>query len=181
LLQLPIAGQAHIETAGHAFVSDASCASLVSPTPDLHMRWEAGNAQLCVRLEAETLRRFVAAWSGRPCARLPVFDPKLMLDRHPQLVDVLLSLIEAADHGATAGRTLCPAQLPYGLLAALLGSVSHDAQEQLQGRGPPLTPRSVRMVEEYLVAHCDQPLTPESLAQVAGVSMRSLFLGFQRY
>lgn len=181
LLQLPIAGAAQIETAGRAFVSDAGCASLVSPSPDLRMRWLAGNAQLCVRIEAETVRRFIAAWSGRRCTQAPVFEPQLVLDRHPALVDVLLSLIEAADLGAAQGGTLCAAQLQYRLLAALLGGVAHDAQAQLQGTSPPLTPRAVRLVEDHLVAHCDQPLTPESLAAVGGVSLRSLFLGFQRY
>lgn len=181
LLQLPIAGQAQIETAGQAFMSDTRCASLVSPSPELRMRWLAGNSQLCVRIEAETMRRFVAAWSGQPCNRLPVFEPQLALDRHPALVDVLLSLIEAADLGASEGGSPCAAQLQYRLLAALLGGVPHDAQQQLQGKTPPLTPRSVRRVEEYLAAHCGEPLTPESLAALAGVSIRSLFLGFQRY
>lgn len=177
LLQIPVAGAAHIETAGRAFVSDTEHASLVSPTPDLRMRWLAGNTQLCVRIEAEVLRRFVAAWSGKPCNRLPVFEPRLALDAHPMLLDVLLSLVEAA--GAAGGPPA--AQLQHRLLAALLGGVPHDAQAQLGGSCPPVTPRCVRMVEEYLVAHCGQPLTPESLALLAGVSVRSLYLGFQRY
>src|SRR6185503_11390775 len=79
------------------------------------------------------------------------------------------------------GGTLCPAQAQYRLLAALLGGVPHDAQEQLRGSTPPLAPHSVRKVEDYLMAHCDEPLTPETLAALAGVSIRSLFLGFQRY
>lgn len=181
LLQMPVAGQARIETAGRSFVSDTACASLVSPAADLRMRWHAGNSQLCVRIEAETVRRFVSAWSGRPCTRAPVFEPQLALDSQPMLVDVLLSLIEAADHGAGEGSSVCAAQLQYRLLGALLGSVPHDALAQLEGKTPPLAPHSVRKVEDYLVAHCDEALTPESLAALAGVSIRSLFLGFQRY
>lgn len=181
LLQLPIAGEAQIETAGRSFVSDTGCASLVSPSADLRMRWLAGNRQLCVRIEAETMRRFISAWSGRPCERAPVFEPQLALDSHPCLLDVLLSLIDAAEQDAADGSSLCAAQLQYRLLAALLGGVQHDAQQQLQGTAPPLAPHSVRRVEEYLVSHCDQAVTPESLAALAGVSIRSLFLGFQRY
>lgn len=181
LLQIPVAGAAHIETAGRAFVSDIGSASLVSPAPDLRMRWLTGNTQLCVRIEAEALRRFVAAWSGKPCDRLPVFEPAVPLDRHPMLVDVLLSLIEAAEPQGGACAMLPSVQLQHRLLAVLLGGVAHDAQAQLEGSCPPVTPRCVRMVEEYLVAHCDRPLTPEALALVAGVSVRSLYLGFQRY
>lgn len=181
LLQLPLAGQAQIHTAGRAFVSDAGCASLISPTPDLRMRWLAGNAQLCVRIEAEVLRRYVGAWCGRPCTRLPVFEPQLPLDRHPLLLEVLLGLIEAADEGAVNRGSLTAVQLQQRLLAALLGGAPHDLQHEMQGSSPPVTPRCVRLVEEHLVAHCDQPLTPESLAALAGVSVRSLYLGFRRY
>lgn len=181
LLQMPIAGQARVETAGDCFLSDGACASLISPAPDLRMQWQAGNAQLCVRIEAEAVRRFVAAWSGRPCTRLPVFAPRLPLDRHPVLVEALLSLVEAADRDALGEGSLNAVQLQHRLLAALLGGVPHDAREGLQGACPPVTPRCVRLVEEHLVAHCDQPLTPASLAALAGVSARSLFLGFQRY
>ena len=186
LLQLPIAGAAQIETAGQAFVSDTACASLVSPAPELRMRWLAGNAQLCVRLEAAALRRFIEAWSGEPCTRLPVFAPQLPIERQPLLVDALLSLIEAAGEGsggdgeAHAG-TLAAVHLQQRLLAALLGGALHDAQEALRGSCPPVTPRCVRLVEEYIVAHPEQAITPESLAALAGVSARSLYLGFQRY
>lgn len=181
LLQIPVAGAAEIESAGRAFVSNVASASLISPAPDLRMRWLAGNTQLCVRIEAEALRRFIAAWSGKPCSRLPVFEPQLPLDAHPMLVDVLLSLIEAADSPDGSCAALPSAQLQQRLFAALLGGVPHDARLELEGSCPPVTPRCVRMVEDYLVTHCDQPLTPEALALVAGVSVRSLFLGFQRY
>jgi AraC-like DNA-binding protein len=181
LLQIPVAGAAHIETAGRAFVSDTANASLISPAPDLRMRWLAGNTQLCVRIEAEVLRRFIAAWSGKPCSRLPVFEPQVALDAHPMLLDVLLSLIEAAEAPKGDCAMLPSAQLQHRVLAVLLGGLPHDARAQLEGSCPPVTPRCVRMVEEYLVAHADQPLTPETLSLLAGVSVRSLYLGFQRY
>jgi AraC-like DNA-binding protein len=181
LLQIPVAGAAHIETASRTFVSDTACASLISPAPDLRMRWLANNVQLCVRIEAEALRRFVAAWTGKPCTHLPVFEPEVPIDRHPMLVDALLSLIDAADPPAEGCGPLPSAQLQHRLLALLLGCVTHDSQAQLEGSCPPVTPRCVRMVEDHLIAYCDRPLTPESLALLAGVSVRSLYLGFQRY
>jgi len=179
LLQLPIVGSARIATAGQEFRSDPGCASLVSPGADLRMHWDASNVQLCVRIEAEVLRRFVAAWTGRAVKQLPQFRPQLHLDEQPLLQDLLLTLIQVADHGALA--ELPSAQLQYRLLALLLGSLPHDASELLGGSSPPVAPRSVRLVEEYLLAHCAEPLTPERLAALAGVSVRSLFLGFQRY
>ena len=179
LLQIPVQGAAEIETAGERFVSDARCASLISPDQALHMRWRADNAQVCVRLEAEVLRRFVSAWTGRAAKRLPVFAPRVSLDAQPLLQDLLLTLIRVAEQGTVTA--LPSAQLQYRLLALMLGQLPHDAAAQLNGSSPPVAPRSVRLVEDYLIEHCAEPLTPEQLAALAGVSVRSLFLGFQRY
>lgn len=63
----------------------------------------------------------------------------------------------------------------------LLVHQPHSVQERLAAQCPPLAPRHVRRVEEYLLAHPHEAITPERLADIAGVSVRSLFLGFQRY
>lgn len=179
LLQVPVAGSAEIETAGRAFRSDTRHASFISPTPDLRMRWGADNVQLCVRIEAPTLQRFLAAWCGDADVALPVFDPAVDMARQPRLQAVLAELVQAA-RGPALGP-LPTAELQYRLLATLLATLPHDAAARLDGDGPPATPRCVRVVEDQLLEHCDEPWTPVSMAACAGVSVRSLFLGFQRH
>lgn len=192
LIQMPLRGSAVIEAGGEAFLSDTGCASLLSPEPDLSMHWGAGNEQLIVRIEAQAVQRFVDSWCGRRLGPPPTFDPRLHLDQHPALREVLHSMIEVADwmHAApdeagpaaeAAPAGLSAAQLQHRLLAILLSSQPHSASDCLAASSPPVAPRCVRLVEDYLVAHCHEPLTPEGLAQLAGVSVRSLFLGFQRY
>jgi AraC-like DNA-binding protein len=192
LLQIPVRGHAAIDSGGRDFVSDPGCAAMLSPQPNLRMRWQAGNEQLLVRMETETVQRFAQAWSGRPDLPAPVFDPCLRLDAQPAVHDALLSLLAfnaaagalpAQDDAApgTQRYALSAAQLQHRLVAALLAGQPHDQAQALEGSGPPLAPRSVRAVEDYLVAHCAEPLTPEQLAAHAGVSVRSLFLGFQRF
>ncbi len=44
------------------------------------------NAQLRLRVEAQTLHQFVGAWRGEADVPLPVFDPAVELDRQPLLV-----------------------------------------------------------------------------------------------
>lgn len=184
LLQIPLRGQAQIDSNGQSFFSDPGCASLLSPSPRVHMRWHADNEQLCLRIEADTLTRFLAAWCGDDNRSAPTFDPRFALQRHPHLVDLLQQLItcaELAQPASPAALSLSVLNLQYQLLATLLSNQPHDQQERLAHQCPPVAPRSVRRVEEYLMAHCDQAVTPESLAALAGVSVRSLFLGFQRY
>ena len=42
-------------------------------------------------------------------------------------------------------------------------------------------PKYIRRVEEYLEAHCDQPITSEAVAAVAGISASALYEGFKRH
>lgn len=192
LLQLPLAGAARVRCGEQSLDATPHQATLLSPAPDLAMHWAAGNEQLILRIEAEAMQRFVGAWCGDAQLPAPTFAPAVALDAQPALLDTLLLLIDVADRanalpspgeGASAGHphALPLVNLHYRLMATLLTQVPHDLHDRLGDRCPPVTPRSVRQVEEFMVAHCGEPLTPEGLAHVAGVSLRSLFLGFQRY
>jgi transcriptional regulator GlxA family with amidase domain len=77
--------------------------------------------------------------------------------------------------------TLSLAQLQHRLLATLLAAQPHSARELLDANAAPLAPRHVREIEDFLVAHPQAEVTPEALAERAGVSVRSLFLGFQKH
>lgn len=188
LLQVPLSGSAEVRVGRDAICSDMQQASLVSPDADLAMRWSADNAQIIVRVEAQALQRCLAAWLGRDDGPVVHFDPALALDRHPALLDTLLCLIEVAGRidGSDGGGGLGTAELPLAqlhqrLIVALLAHQPHDQRHWLDQAATPVTPRGVKRVEEYLVAHCHEAITPDRLAEVAGVGLRSLYLGFQRH
>ena len=188
LIQIPLRGHARIDTGREEFHSHAGCAALLSPQPDLAMNWNEDSDQLILRFDAELVRRYCASWCGDPKIAAPVFDPCLHLDRHPAIGSLLLSIIALGQHPCAANRAaaagevhaLSALQLQNQLLAALLCHQPHSASERLGASAPPLAPRHVRRVEEYLMAHPREDYTPETLADLAGVSVRSLFLGFQR-
>lgn len=183
LLQMPLRGRARIGTEVRDFDSHVACASLLSPQPDLRMHWSADNDQLILRIDAALVRRFCVAWCGDERLPAPVFEPCLALDEVPLLGELLESLVFLGERDASpeGPNALSVVQLQYRLLAALLVHQPHSVQERLAAQCPPLAPRHVRRVEEYLLAHPHEAITPDRLAEIAGVSVRSLFLGFQRY
>ena len=184
LLQVPLHGHARIESGRDAFDSHPGCAALLSPDPDLRMRWSADSDQLILRFDAEVVKRHLASWAGRDGVAAPLFEPRLRLDAHPVLTGLLLTLVQLGERSAAReenGPSLSLAELQHRLLSTLLGRQPHSASDQLSGDGPPLAPSHVHRIEDHLVAHPDEPCTPEDLARLAGVSVRSLFLGFQRH
>ena len=62
----------------------------------------------------------------------------------------------------------------------LLTSHLHNYSETAPARRS-ILPRHVRRAQDYLQAHAHEPLSVEQLAQVAGVSVRSLYSGFKEF
>jgi transcriptional regulator GlxA family with amidase domain len=67
------------------------------------------------------------------------------------------------------------------LLTALLYSQPNNYSQWLHRDPQSAGPRWVRGVEEYLEAHCDQPITARDIAEVAGVSASAIYAGFARH
>src|ERR1700733_11023236 len=80
LVQIPVAGRASIACGNRRFESTPLAASLVSPTLPLHMRWHAGNAQVCVRFERGMVEQHCAAHLGHGLDEPLEFEPELRLD-----------------------------------------------------------------------------------------------------
>lgn len=181
LVQMPIAGEADIHCGGQHIVSDPDLASVLTPSEPLRMRWSADNDQLIVRIERSALERVCAAYLGRK----PVQPLRFQLGMDwrtagwQALVQYLADMLRLAPSIAVHPLTAC--QLEQFVIGALLTSQPHSLSDALVQHGKPLAPRHVKVVEEYIHAHADAALTPAWLAEMAGVSLRSLYAGFREH
>jgi len=190
LVQIPVAGHASIQCGNRRFDSTAQAASLVSPTLPLHMRWHAGNAQVCVRFERDLVEQHCAAHLGHPLERPLEFDPELRLDTPAGLYFIRLVRL-FAEELMLARRLGAPAhplanervaeQLSSALLNALIYGQRSNVSAALARPAASLAPRFVRRAEDHIRDHYAEPLTIEKLAAVAGVSARTLFSGFRDF
>jgi AraC-like DNA-binding protein len=198
LVQIPVAGHASIACGNIRFDSTPQAASLVSPTLPLHMRWHAGNAQICVRFERDMVERHCAAHLGHALDGPLEFDPILRLDTpaghyFTRLVTLFAEEMTLARSCASTQSLHHPlAQHPLAdervanqvssvLLNALLFGQVSNLSAALARPAAGLAPRFVRRVEDYVRHHYAQALTIETLAAYAGVSVRTLFSGFRDF
>ncbi|MGE0798490.1 MAG: AraC family transcriptional regulator [Lautropia sp.] len=183
LLQMPLTGAARIVVDGVAFDSRPGIASLLSPQPDLAMRWSGANDQLILRIGAERLRMLAAQWTGDDAATLPlpVFTARAMITAASPLLAVLQ---DAFERRARLGARLDTPAITEPLEHLVAGLLLHGQPNSLSARlaGPaPLPPaRIVADTEAYLAAHPDAAHSAGSLAARHRVSVRALFLAFQR-
>jgi AraC-like DNA-binding protein len=76
---------------------------------------------------------------------------------------------------------LVRARISDAIMTGFLYAHSHNFSYLLRREIHTAEPRYVRRVEEYLEAHCDQPITARDLAEVAGVSVSAIYAGFKRH
>lgn len=181
LVQMPMAGQADIHCGGQHIVSDTGLASVLTPSEPLRMRWSADNDQLIVRIERSALERVCSAYLGHK----PYQPLRFQLDMAWRgaswhaLIQYLAETLARAPEAATHPLTAC--QLEQLVIGTLLTCQPHSLSDTLRQHGKPLAPRHVKVVEEYIHAHADATLTPAQLAELAGVSLRSLYAGFREH
>lgn len=194
LVQIPVAGTAAIRCGNSQFLSSPRSASLVSPSLPLHMRWHQGNAQICVRFERALVERHCAAHLGHPLDGVLEFDPQLQLDTPAgqyflKLVNLFAEELCFAQQCVGAGNPLShplanervAAHLTAALINALIYGQNSNISAALAARSAAAAPRFVRRAEDYIRQHYSEALTIERLAEVAGVSARTLFSGFRDF
>lgn len=183
LVQMPLSGKAEIRCGQHEIISTPEHASVLTPSLPLHMNWQGVCDQLIVRLERATLESVCSAYLGHALPKPLEFQLGMNLNSSDgmawyKLVHFLVTsqFIEGA-----ANQPLIAAQVEQMLATTLLTRHPHNYAALLQQ--PATTPNLpyVRKAEEYIHAHCHEPITVQDLARHANISTRSLHNGFQHY
>lgn len=182
LVQMPLAGHARIECGAQYIDSGPQLASVLNAADATTMRWGADNDQLMVRIPRALIERTLAVQLGRPLDRPLCFELGFRWRDSAVWVNLLQYLLETAAQAPDLSRyQLVTSHLEQLIAATLLSVQPHNYSQAAPARCGNVLPRHVRKVQEYLQAHAHEPIHAEQLAQVAGVSLRSLYAGFKEF
>lgn len=185
LIQIPIQGRAEIRCGNQRFDSTPEVASLISPDQPLRMRWAGGAPQLTLRIDKADMRYHCQQHMPQAADRLPSFHPQLQLSAPGggyflQLLGLMVQAMGDPQH--PIHQPLVLRQLESTLLNALLyGQPLADGARLESVAQTCLRPYFVKRAEAYIEAHLHEPLSIETLAEQAGVSVRTLFAGFRNF
>ena len=185
LLQVPLAGSSDVRCGATRVASTPEIATLLSPTLPTMMTWHAGCRKLIVLIERKVVEGHLATLLDTHLdavefdAQVPLIDAVgLAIRAHAMLMQEAATRSIVLPGGS--GR-LVQRELRNGLVGLLLTGLSHD-RSVLLARGAAMpAPRHVKRVEDFLYAHPDREISVTELAQIAGVSLRSLQEGFRRF
>ena len=185
LLQVPLAGSSDVLCGTAHVASSPKVATLLSPTLPTVMRWHAGCRKLIVLVKRTVVEGHLAVLLDRSPDAVE-FDAAVPLtDAVGEAIRAHVMLMQQAATQsivlpAGSGR-LVQRELRNGLVGLLLTGLSHDRSALLaQGAAMP-APGHVKRAEDFLAAHPDREISVTELADIAGVSLRSLQEGFRRF
>jgi AraC-like DNA-binding protein len=146
--------------------------------------WRTPGVMLGIKIERDALENELEQLLHRPVTRPIVFTLALDLSRrraadwHRLVSTVATGLFDAE---SLFRQPIMTASLVHTILSGLLLGADHDHRAQLYAPPRSTGPTTVRRAREYIEQHAHEPLTVGQVASCAGVSIRALQQGFQRW
>lgn len=155
---------------------------VLNPEQANTVRWSPDAEQLILKVSRSALESHLGDLIGRPVTEVVDFD--FGLDLTTQAGTALLRSVEflageLERPGGVRDMPLARAQLEAYVLTNLLHAGHHQYADALAGREDTARLGRLAPVVRYVDEHADTELTPELLARVACVSVRTLHAAFQ--
>jgi AraC-like DNA-binding protein len=155
---------------------------VLSPVQTNTVRWTPEAEQLILKIPRTSLESHLSDLLGRPVTEVINFD--FGIDLTSGAGRALLRSVEflATELDRPAGLAEMPLareQLEAYVLSALLHAGRHQFSDALAGNEDARKLGRLAPVVQYIEANADSPLTPELLARVGCVSVRTLHAAFQ--
>lgn len=174
LIQIPLAGGAHITNGKMEVESTVEFASILNPDLKTDMVWHADCEMLLVQIDAQHLRKQAELMLGRSLNAPIRFDPKLRM-RAKQLGpwrQQLRSIFADLDAG----------DAPHGLselLLQFLEAAPSNIQCFFDAAPVHLAPAQIKRAMAYIKSEYRSDISLQDVARAAGASLRALQYGFK--
>jgi AraC-like DNA-binding protein len=160
-------------------------AAVFQPVGDTSLeKWDGECRLLAMKISRAALEDELARLLDGPVSSPVVFAPTIDIAAGPGASWLRLVRLMAGDATQPRGLLHHPvvgARLREALIAGLLGATDHSYRDRLERSSPAsAAPATVRRVVEAIRAYPSKPYTVAELAEVAGVSVRSLQESFRR-
>jgi AraC-like DNA-binding protein len=169
-------GDATTATASSGLISRPG-PGLLTQTSDNNVRW---NVILKVTEVEEALERMLDERLRRPLEFRPRFDWTSGLSASlKRQLDVVMHEFQLAD-GATSSP-VAMASMTDHLLSMVLCGAPHNYSDRLGCRLGSAVPAYIRRAEDYMRAHCAEPIRIAQVAEAAGCSVGTLGASFRKF
>ena len=156
---------------------------VLSPVQRNTVRWTPEAEQLILKIPRSSLETHLGELIGQPVTDVLDFDFALDLTTGPgrSLLTSVRFLADELDRpDGLAEMPLAREQLEALVMTQLLYLGRHQYTDVLRAPAEAVRMGRLAPVVEYMKAHADEPLTPQGLARVGCMSVRTLHASFQQ-
>jgi AraC-like DNA-binding protein len=156
---------------------------VLRPDQQNTVRWSSDATQLILKIPRQGLERHLGSLLGRRVDGVVDFD--FGLDLQSPAGSVFLSSVEFLAReldrpGGLAAMPLAREQYEAFVMTQLLYAGRHRYTDELVAPADPVRRGRLRPVLDYIEQHAHEPLTPQDLARIGIMSVRTLHSSFQQ-
>ena len=183
-VQLPVARGVEFHLDGQPAQADTEHGVMLSAGQQVSLETLPGNGMLNFIVDRDMMRDLVTAVSGRtnlPEIRfVPQFDPTE--PRTASLLSLLMNFsLEINRPGGILESRAAVASFEHALTTFLLFGLQHNLTDALNAPTPDVGANHVRLVEDYISAHCREPISMQTIARETGHGANSIFRAFRKH
>jgi len=185
LLEVPLSGACEtVYGRDHEYTKPGTLI-MAGPNRTFSSHWNDHCSKLLIKIDSLALEKQLGVILGSSPGKTLEFDLEHPISPGPaaSLWRNLRLLIGELEDPASLLNTVPGAgrETEERLLWTLLHVLPNNYSAELALEHPVRSKNFLERVEEYIAAHCAEPLTLADLAEVAGVSGRTLLAGFRRH
>jgi AraC-like DNA-binding protein len=181
---LPTAGRVLTRQGGHEVIADPGVAAVFRPGRPVYSLHDAHSSEMDIKIKPAALEDELSALLGRRVVGPIDLAPEMPLRDGPgrswsRLIQLVRDELEQPH--SLIHYPLIAEQLRQCVLTGLLFSLPHRYHAELLAPAPPGPPRAIQRAVDAVNDEPERPFSVAELAEIAGMSVRSLQEGFRRH
>lgn len=179
---LALKGTTSVDLGDQVIHCEGLRAAIFDPGQARALRRSAFSENYSIFIDRNLLTNRLFELTGAPVIRQLSFEPEFDLERPSiQCFRQFLAGLDLPMLAALRDAPHSVRRLSALLVDLVLELLPHNHSKVLEGGAQVIAPKHVKRTVDYLRSNASKPIMPEELAAMAGVSLRALQYGFQKF
>ena len=183
LIMLPMTGVMDATVEEGVVNANKGTAALINTSDPLSMEWGENCKQLIIRIDKELIHRTCETLLGHPIKKDVKFSSTLNMSSGFEMYQSIIHLLASNPFVSESAKNfpIITKQLEQLLVSSLLLNQQNQYSQELHQPEKIITPQYIRRAEEYMRENAAEAITLQDVADNAGISLKTLHNGFQKY
>ncbi|MGW1420785.1 AraC family transcriptional regulator [Bradyrhizobium sp. TM239] len=184
LLAVLLSGESVTRQGGQHVVTNCDVGCILTPNTSFSTEWSPDCSKILIKVDRRRAERELSRLIGQDLRRPLRFEMEVAFGSdHIRTLRTLVDVMRAEASASVIGPERLPIHrsLEAAFVSTLLLSQPHNYSDILNHRRSAAVPWYIRRAEEFIKRHSSRPVSLTEITNAAGVSARSLQVGFQKF